>query len=90
MVSVDGTCLMPGSYDIWSQAFPCQDYETCSNNFCKPLSCLTDDNCNGYECNKKTNTCTLVKSGLVKVTLNYNGTNGTTVAGNTLQFNQGT
>ena len=79
---------MPCSYDIWSQATPCQDYETCANNFCKPLSCMADSECNGYECNKDTHTCTPFKSGLVKVHLNANGTRGTTVAGSTLQFNQ--
>ena len=90
MVSVNGVCLMPCNLKIWGQAIPCQDYETCSNNFCRPLSCMTDTDCNGFDCNTDTKICTPLKSGLIKISLNAEGTAGIAVAGSPLQWNQNT
>ena len=88
MVSVNGTCLIPCSNDFWNQAFDCQDYETCSDAFCRPLSCVSDTDCNGFECNTNSQTCTRVKSGLINIPLILDGSSGTTVAGSPPQFNE--
>jgi hypothetical protein len=84
--NVGRACLKPCSLTNWDQN-ACSDNEICSENYCRPLNCSSDADCNGFICNLTFNICSYYLKGLHILPLYSDGIHGTSVAGSPVQWN---